>query len=154
MKRTFDYVNHMEPMGPVVDRAVLQLIATVTFTGADFAIQDDGVCRMNPELARRVSQLATDRVAHLLSTRWVHSRSPHCCHSKPPDRAVSGSRVRLDSRQQANKSRGLVGQKCQLALRPTVRGLKVVAYALGGPLFIRRMVGWLSSALLTKSATS
>ena len=61
MKRTFDYVNHMEPMGPVVDRAVLQLIATVTFTGADFAIQDDGVCRMNPELARRVAQLALKR---------------------------------------------------------------------------------------------
>ena len=48
----------MEPMRPVVDRAVLQLIDNVTFTGADSSIQHDGVCRMNPELARRVAQLA------------------------------------------------------------------------------------------------
>jgi CRISPR-associated protein Cas1 len=47
-------------MRPVVDRAVLQLIDTVTFTGADFSIQRDGVCRMNPELARRVAQLALE----------------------------------------------------------------------------------------------
>jgi CRISPR-associated endonuclease Cas1 len=50
-------LDHMEPMRPVVDRAVLQLIDSVTFTGADFSIQHDGVCRMNPELARRVAQL-------------------------------------------------------------------------------------------------
>jgi CRISP-associated protein Cas1 len=53
-------LDHMEPMRPVVDRAVLQLIDTVTFTGADFAIQHDGVCRMNPELARRVAQRALE----------------------------------------------------------------------------------------------
>jgi hypothetical protein len=28
--------------------------------GADFSIQHDGVCRMNPELARRVTQLALE----------------------------------------------------------------------------------------------
>ena len=44
----------------MVDRAVLQMIDAVTFTGADFAIQHDGVCRMNPELARRVAQLALE----------------------------------------------------------------------------------------------
>jgi CRISPR/Cas system-associated endonuclease Cas1 len=54
-------LDHMEPMRPVVDRAVLQLINAVTFTGADFSIQHDGVCRMNPELARRVSHLALER---------------------------------------------------------------------------------------------
>jgi CRISPR-associated protein Cas1 len=54
-------LDHMEPMRPVVDRAVLQLIDTVTFTGADFSIQHDGVCRMNPELARRVAQLTLER---------------------------------------------------------------------------------------------
>ena len=53
-------LDHMEPMRPVVDRSVLQLIDTVTFTGADFSIQHDGVCRMNPELARRVAQLALE----------------------------------------------------------------------------------------------
>ena len=54
-------LDHMEPMRPVVDRAVLQLINETTFTGADFAIQNDGVCRMNPELARRVAQLTMGR---------------------------------------------------------------------------------------------
>jgi CRISPR-associated protein Cas1 len=54
-------LDHMEPMRPVVDRAVLHLIDSVTFTGADFSIQHDGVCRMNPELARRVAQLALER---------------------------------------------------------------------------------------------
>jgi CRISPR-associated protein Cas1 len=56
-------LDHMEPMRPVVDRAVLHLLATVTFTGADFSIQQDGVCRMNPELARRVAQLALEHCA-------------------------------------------------------------------------------------------
>jgi CRISPR-associated protein Cas1 len=51
----------MEPMQPVVDRAALHLIDNATFTGADFSIQHDGVCRMNPELARRVTQLALQR---------------------------------------------------------------------------------------------
>jgi CRISPR-associated protein Cas1 len=54
-------LDHMEPMRPVVDRAVLQLIDSMTFTGADFAIQENGVCRMNPELARMVAQLALER---------------------------------------------------------------------------------------------
>jgi CRISP-associated protein Cas1 len=54
-------LDHIEPMRPVVDRAVLHLIDTETFTGADFSIQHDGVCRLNPELARRVAQLALER---------------------------------------------------------------------------------------------
>jgi CRISPR-associated endonuclease Cas1 len=54
-------LDHMEPLRPVVDRAVLQLIDNTTFTGADFSIQHDGVCRMNPELARRVAQLALEQ---------------------------------------------------------------------------------------------
>ena len=54
-------LDHMEPMRPVVDRAILHLIDTTRFTGADFSIQHDGVCRLNPELARRVAQLAIGR---------------------------------------------------------------------------------------------
>jgi|SRR6516165_4762975 len=46
-------LDHMEPMRPVVDRAVLHLLDSVTFTGADFSIQHDGVCRMNPELCSK-----------------------------------------------------------------------------------------------------
>ena len=53
-------LDHMEPMRPVVDRAVLHLVETQTFNRADFSIQHDGVCRMNPELARRVAQLSLE----------------------------------------------------------------------------------------------
>jgi CRISP-associated protein Cas1 len=54
-------LDYMEPIRPVVDRAILQLIKTVTFTGSDFPIQHDGVCRLNPELARRVAQFVLER---------------------------------------------------------------------------------------------
>ena len=53
-------LDHIEPIRPVVDRAILELIETVPFTAADFSVQDDGVCRLNPELARRVAQLALE----------------------------------------------------------------------------------------------
>lgn len=55
-------LDRMEPMRPVIDRAILDLIQTKTFSGGDFSIQPDGVCRLNPELARRVVQLAQGQV--------------------------------------------------------------------------------------------
>jgi hypothetical protein len=75
----------MEPMRPVVDRAVLRLIDTVTFTAADFSIQHDGVCRMNAELARRVVQLALERcslTSHRLSVSTCGAG--HTSHRCPP----------------------------------------------------------------------
>lgn len=55
-------LDRMEPMRPVADRAVLESVTTTTFSGGDFSIQPDGVCRLNPELARRVVQLAHEQV--------------------------------------------------------------------------------------------
>lgn len=55
-------LDTMEPMRPIVDRGILNIINTVTFTRNDFPIQHDGVCRLNPNLARRVVQLTK---AHL-----------------------------------------------------------------------------------------
>lgn len=49
-------LDTMEPMRPVADRVILELIKTNKFTGADFSIQHDGVCRLNPELARHVAK--------------------------------------------------------------------------------------------------
>ena len=42
--------DQMEPLRPVADRAVLKLITEETFSGADFDLQSDGVCRLNPSL--------------------------------------------------------------------------------------------------------
>ena len=55
-----DYVlDSMEPMRPVVDRAVLDVLSKETFAGSDFQLQANGVCRLNPQLARRVVQAVT-----------------------------------------------------------------------------------------------
>jgi CRISPR-associated protein Cas1 len=52
----------MEPERPKVDRAVLDFVKGYVFDPADFVIRSDGVCRLNPEMARMV----VVRVARLL----------------------------------------------------------------------------------------
>lgn len=47
----------MEPDRPKVDRAVLGFAMSETFSGADFTMREDGVCRVGPQLARRVCGL-------------------------------------------------------------------------------------------------
>ncbi len=44
----------MEVRRPIVDAAVLKFIAANRFSGADFVIRDDGVCRLAPQLAKRI----------------------------------------------------------------------------------------------------
>ena len=47
----------MEPLRPIVDRAVVGFLMKETLHPADFQLQGDGSCRLHPELARRVAQL-------------------------------------------------------------------------------------------------
>jgi CRISP-associated protein Cas1 len=47
----FDF---MEPLRPVVDRKILEFVQTQTFRPGDFTLRSDGVCRLNPEMARGV----------------------------------------------------------------------------------------------------
>jgi CRISPR/Cas system-associated endonuclease Cas1 len=44
----------MEPERPKVDRAVLEFVKANPLHPADFTIRPDGVCRLNPEMARRI----------------------------------------------------------------------------------------------------
>ena len=44
----------MEPMRPVVDRAVLAFVNGQTFAPTDFPLSERGVCRLHPQLVRRV----------------------------------------------------------------------------------------------------
>ena len=44
----------MEPERPNIDRAVLDFVKGHVFDPADFVIRTDGVCRLNPEMARMV----------------------------------------------------------------------------------------------------
>ena len=47
----------MEPRRPVVDGAVVRFLTSHLFSGADFTLTDKGVCRLTPELAKRVAAL-------------------------------------------------------------------------------------------------
>jgi CRISPR-associated protein Cas1 len=51
----------MEPERPKVDRVVLAFLKSEALHPADFTIREDGVVRLNPELARRVAQFAAIR---------------------------------------------------------------------------------------------
>ena len=44
----------MEPERPKIDRAVLDFVNGNVFDPADFVIRNDGVCGLNPEMARMV----------------------------------------------------------------------------------------------------
>jgi CRISPR/Cas system-associated endonuclease Cas1 len=50
----------MEPGRPVIDAAVLRFVLRTALSGADFPIRSDGVCRLAPQLARRICKLVTD----------------------------------------------------------------------------------------------
>ena len=86
--------------------AARALMPTSTTFGPMYAL--NSTASEYPELARRWRSLrwrivrsATDRVARPLDQHAFG----HCGHSKPPHRSVAGSRVRLDSSQQAMKPR-------------------------------------------------
>jgi CRISP-associated protein Cas1 len=47
----------MEPERPKIDRKVLDVVKSHVFDPADFVIRNDGVCRLNPQMARLVGAL-------------------------------------------------------------------------------------------------
>jgi CRISPR-associated endonuclease Cas1 len=55
----------MEPLRPIVDRTVLEFVQKHTFQRADFTLRTDGICRLNPTLAKHITSLtlaALDKV--------------------------------------------------------------------------------------------
>ena len=54
LKLRFDL---MEPERPKVDRTVLGFVTAHVYDPADFVIRADGVCRLNPEMARMVVRI-------------------------------------------------------------------------------------------------
>jgi CRISPR-associated endonuclease Cas1 len=49
----------MEPERPRVDAAILRFIDEHTFVAADFNVTDGGICRLSPQLARRVCEFVS-----------------------------------------------------------------------------------------------
>ncbi|HJU11897.1 MAG TPA: CRISPR-associated endonuclease Cas1 [Candidatus Binataceae bacterium] len=52
----------MEPWRPVIDGQMLQFVQTHTFHPADFTIRSDGVCRLNPEMAKYIAKMTADQI--------------------------------------------------------------------------------------------
>jgi hypothetical protein len=44
----------MKPERPKIDRRILEFVKNSIFDPADFTIRSDGVCRLNPEMARSI----------------------------------------------------------------------------------------------------
>lgn len=49
-------LDRMEPLRPVVDKAVLELVLKEVLTAEDFTITKEGFCRLNLQLARKLVQ--------------------------------------------------------------------------------------------------
>jgi hypothetical protein len=47
----------MEPERPKVDRRILEFVKAHKFHAADYLVRADGVCWLNPAMARRVAQV-------------------------------------------------------------------------------------------------
>ncbi len=51
--------DQIEPKRPLVDRALLDFMSRHKFSGADFILRSDGVCRLSPQLARVIATLVS-----------------------------------------------------------------------------------------------
>jgi CRISPR-associated protein Cas1 len=47
----------MEPLRPAVDRRLIEFVRATTFAKDDFLISIHGICKLNPELARRITSI-------------------------------------------------------------------------------------------------
>jgi CRISPR-associated endonuclease Cas1 len=63
----------MEPERPKVDRAVLGFLKAEALHSADFTIREDGVVRLNPQLARRVASIEPGRPSNVMADQ-IHLR--------------------------------------------------------------------------------
>jgi CRISPR-associated endonuclease Cas1 len=63
-------LDRMEPLRPVVDRVVLELVLKETLTPEDFTITNEGYCRLNLQLVRKIVQ----SVASIkISASWLEN---------------------------------------------------------------------------------
>ena len=56
-------LDRMEPLRPVVDREILRLVLDTTISPGDFTITNEGFCRLNTQLARKVVAVTSAAIA-------------------------------------------------------------------------------------------
>ncbi|MDQ3834543.1 MAG: CRISPR-associated endonuclease Cas1 [Actinomycetota bacterium] len=61
----------MEPLRPQVDRLALDLVLSHTFSPSEFILRTNGVCRLHPQLARKVAGLAVSDTEVQEPTFWL-----------------------------------------------------------------------------------
>jgi CRISPR-associated protein Cas1 len=76
MERPALVFDLMEPLRPIADRKVLEFVQSHTFHPADFMIRPDGVCRLNPEMARQVVQIIVDGLSARADMPFVQLSIP------------------------------------------------------------------------------
>jgi hypothetical protein len=64
----------MEPPRSQVDRLVLSFVRSHSFSPNDFLVGKNGVCRLHPQLARQVAQLALSDVMVQEIVTWVRDQ--------------------------------------------------------------------------------
>jgi CRISPR-associated endonuclease Cas1 len=62
----------MEPLRPVVDRAVLTFMQTHTLAASDFVLTGEGICRLHPQLARTIVGAATVKIQPVVAVAAAH----------------------------------------------------------------------------------
>lgn len=104
----------MEPIRPLVDRLVLDLLATRTFSVADFHETRQGVCRLTPAIAAELTAFlprlrkAVGRVAEDVAARLETKDGPGRTTPTPiSERNRSDGRPASGSRRVAKRDRGL-----------------------------------------------
>ena len=53
-------LDRMEPLRPVVDREIMRLILSETFSTSDFVVTNEGFCRVNSQLSRKIVQAGSN----------------------------------------------------------------------------------------------
>jgi CRISPR-associated protein Cas1 len=61
----------MEPLRPRVDHLVLGFLCSNAFTPSDFILRADGICRLHPQLARRVTHLGVNDIEVQKVVQWL-----------------------------------------------------------------------------------
>jgi len=79
----------MEPLRPVADREVLTIVQSRVLDAADFTIRTDGVCRLNPQLAKHLVMSVSSKLGALRSIHTSFNQKPMLkmvySASKPPE---------------------------------------------------------------------
>lgn len=52
-------LDRMEPFRPVIDQALLRIVLNELVYAGDFTITCEGLCRLNPQLARKMVLIAS-----------------------------------------------------------------------------------------------